>query len=157
MKALLIPFLLQLAGIVVIIAEVILPSGGILTLIATGLIGYSLYIVFTTVSSSAGMVFVLADIVIVPVTIIIGLKLLVKSPATLRTQLSQKNGVSSQDPEMISYVGQEGKATTDLRPAGTASVNGRRLDVVTRGEYIDKESEIVVLKVTGNQIIVSKK
>lgn len=157
MKTLLIPFLLQLAGIIIIIAEIILPSGGILTLMATGLIGYSLYIVFSTVSSSTGIIFVLADVFIIPITVIIGLKLLAKSPVTLRASLSKEDGVTSQSPELEKYIGMGGTALSDLRPSGTAMIDGKRLDVVSRGEYLERSTEIFVLSVTGNQIIVCKK
>jgi membrane-bound ClpP family serine protease len=36
-------------------------------------------------------------------------------------------------------------------------VDDERLDVVTRGEYIEKQAEIIVVAVRGNQIIVKEK
>ncbi|GAB6096020.1 hypothetical protein JCM14469_22730 [Desulfatiferula olefinivorans] len=157
MNALILPIILQLAGIVVVIVEVIVPTGGILAVLATGLIGYSLYLVFSVVSPSAGMMFVAADLILIPLALVLGLKLLARSPAALRKSLSREDGVQSQSPEMEHYIGMEGTALTDLRPSGTALINGKRLDVVSRGEYLEKSSVIVVLAVTGNQIIVSKK
>ncbi len=154
---LILPLILQLAGAIVIIAEIILPSGGLLSILAIGLFGYSLYAVFTTISPSAGLAFIIADAIVIPAIIIIGLKFLAKSPATLKTTLSKDDGVISQSPDLEKYIGMEGIALTDLRPAGTARIDGNRLDVVSRGEYIDKATEIIVHSVTGNQIIVSKK
>ncbi len=151
------PILLQLVGVLVVIAEVILPSGGILSLIAIGLFGYSLFLVFTEFSTSLGALFVVVDIITIPILVVIGLKLLAKSPATLRGQLSRSRGVSSQDPDLENYLGKEGITLTALHPAGTAMIDGRRLDVVSRGDYIEKGSAIVVGGVTGNQIIVRKK
>jgi len=46
MKAYLIPALLQVIGIMVIIAEIFIPSLGVLAVIALALLSYSLYIVF---------------------------------------------------------------------------------------------------------------
>ena len=66
-NAIYLTIVLQLAGILVIIAEIIIPSGGILGILAAGLIGYSLYLVFSQVSATAGMVFVMADLAIIPV------------------------------------------------------------------------------------------
>ena len=157
MKSLILPVILQIAGILVIIAEIVIPSGGILALIAIGLIGYSLHFVFTMLSQPVTMIFVLVDIIAIPAAVYLGLKLLVKSPATLKTTLSKENGVVSQSPELEKYIGMTGKSATDLRPSGTAVIDGKRLDVVTRGEYLEKSSEIIVLSVTGNQIIVGKK
>ncbi|MBU1171790.1 MAG: serine protease [Proteobacteria bacterium] len=157
MKSLLLPFILQLLGIAIVIVEVIVPTGGILALVATAMIGYSLYIVFSVVSTGAGMIFVVADLILIPISLVVGFKLLAKSPATLKKSLSSDQGVQSQSPEMEQYIGMEGVAITDLRPSGTALINGKRLDVVSRGEYLERSSEVVVLSVTGNQIIVSKK
>jgi len=155
--SLLLPIILQLVGVVVIIAEIILPSGGILSIVALGVFGYSLFIVFNEISMIIGFSFVAADLILIPVLVIVGLKLLARSPVTLRKTLSRKEGVSSQSSELESYVGRQGNAVTDLRPAGIAVINGKRVDVVTRGEYLDKDSAIIVTAVTGNQIIVRKK
>ena len=154
---LLLPIILQLVGVVVIIAEIILPSGGILSIAALGVFGYSLFIVFNEISMIIGFSFVAADLILIPVLVILGLKLLARSPVTLRKTLSRKEGVSSQSSELESYVGRQGNALTDLRPAGIAVIYGKRVDVVTRGEYLEKDSAIIVTAVTGNQIIVRKK
>jgi membrane-bound ClpP family serine protease len=155
--SLFLPIILQLVGVVVIIAEIIIPSGGILSIVALGVFGYSLFIVFNEISMTIGFSFVAADLLLIPVLVIVGLKLLARSPATLRKTLSRKEGVSSQSSELESYVGTQGNAVTDLRPAGIAVINGKRVDVVSRGEYLEKDSEIIVTAVTGNQIIVRKK
>ena len=149
--------ILQLVGILVIIAEIIIPSGGILGILAAGLIGYSLYIVFSQVSASAGMVFVMADLVILPVLVYFGIKFLARSPVTLRARLSKKDGVTSQDAAQNAFLGMAGRTVTDLRPSGVAIIHGQRIDVVTRGEYLEKETDIVVMAVRGNQIIVKQK
>lgn len=154
MREFLIPVLLQLAGVIIIIAEIFLPSGGLLSLIAAGLFGYSLFIVFHDISTMVGTYFVLADLFIIPVLVAVGLKILARSPATLRETLSSDSGVVSQSPELKSFVGREGKSVTAMHPGGTAIIDGKRLDVVSRGEYIDKDSNLVVVEATGNQIIV---
>ena len=155
--SLLLPIILQLVGVVVIIAEVILPSFGILTIVALGVFGYSLFMVFQDISKAAGFALLAADLVLIPVLVILGLKLLARSPVTLRKTLSREEGVSSQPSDLDSYIDMQGTAVTDLRPAGTAAIDGKRVDVVTRGEYLEKDAVIIVTSVTGNQIIVRKK
>lgn len=157
MKAYLIPTLLQLVGVLVVIAEIILPSAGLLSLLAISIFGYSLFLVFNEISTAAGIAFVIADLIMIPTLVIIGIKMLVNSPVTLHTELSSKQGVTSQSPELDSYLGLEGVALTDLRPAGMAKIAGKRLDVVTRGEYIEKDSNLIVGAVTANQIVVAIK
>lgn len=156
MKQILLPVLMQLIGCAVVIAEVVIPSAGLLSIVAIFLFGYSIYIVFTTVSPFAGFIFVCADMVVLPVLIIYGIKLMAKSPVTLRKKLSKSDGFTSQSKELEGYLGLEGVAVTNLRPSGTALISGKRLDVIARGEYIEKDSRIMVSTVEGNQIIVKR-
>lgn len=156
-KTIQLPIILQLVGILVIIAEFILPSGGILSILAAALFGYSLYLVFAHISVATGLAFIIADLILVPMLIYVGIKFLAKSPVTLRTRLSRKDGVTSQAEEMNDYMDAQGQAVTDLRPSGVAVIDNTRLDVVTRGEYIEKQTEIIVIAVRGNQIIVKQK
>jgi membrane-bound ClpP family serine protease len=156
-KAIQLTIILQLVGILVIIAEIIIPSGGILGILAAGVFGYSLYIVFSQVSTTAGMMFVLADLAIIPVLVYFGIRFLAKSPVTLRVRLSKRDGVTSQDAAQNALLGMEGRTVTDLRPSGMAIIDRQRVDVVTRGEYLEKETDIVVTAVRGNQIVVKQK
>jgi len=157
MSSLTMAILLQLAGVVVIIAEIIIPSGGLISVIAITLFGYSLFLVFHDISVATGIVFIIADAIIIPVLILVGLRLLARSPAMLKKELSRAAGVTSQSAILADYLGKEGTATSDLRPAGRAEIAGKRVDVVSRGEYIEKGSAVVVTAVTGNQIIVRPK
>ncbi|HWA55658.1 MAG TPA: NfeD family protein [Gemmatimonadales bacterium] len=51
-------------------------------------------------------------------------------------------------------VGKQGVAVTDLRPAGVASVDGERIDVVTEGEYIHASSRIEIVRAEGYRHVV---
>ena len=155
-RSLFLPVALQLVGVLVIIAEIIIPSGGLLAILALGIFGYSLYFVFANVSLSFGIGFVLADVILIPVLVYFGIKFMARSPVTLRTRLSKTDGVTSQSPDQNRWMDCAGRALTDLRPSGVAMIDGQRLDVVTRGEYIDKQTPIVVIAVRGNQIIVKQ-
>ena len=156
MKSYLLPVLLQIIGILVIFAEIFIPSFGLLAVIALAVFSYSLYLVFTTISSTAGLVFAGLDMILVPVCIVFGMKILAKSPLALRQELSRKQGVVSQAKGLETYLHLKGVSITDLRPAGMAEINTKRLDVVTDGEYIEANTPVVVTGVTGNRIIVQK-
>ena len=51
-------------------------------------------------------------------------------------------------------VGMHGVALTDLRPSGTAQLDGQRVDVVTEGDFISNGSALEVLRVEGVRVIV---
>ena len=154
MKAYLIPALLHVIGIMVIIAEIFIPSLGVLAVIALALLSYSLYIVFTSISTTAGIVFTGLDIIIVPLIVVLGIKILAKSPLALKRELSKQNGVVSQKEKLETYINMKGIAVTDLRPAGMAQINSQRVDVVTDGDYIEADTPVIVTGVAGNRIVV---
>ncbi len=51
-------------------------------------------------------------------------------------------------------LGQRGITTTPLFPSGKARFNGRLVDVIARGEVIDRGVEVVVAEVRGNHVVV---
>lgn len=54
-------------------------------------------------------------------------------------------------------LGAEGVSLTTLRPAGTAEINGKRVDVVTDSEYIENGKPIIVTAVEGMRVVVKEK
>jgi membrane-bound ClpP family serine protease len=156
MKTYILPVLLQVIGILVIIVEIFIPSLGVLTLIALAIMAYSIFIVFTSISTTAGVIFTGLDIIFVPAIIVLGIKIVARSPLALKRELSKKNGVVSQKEKLETYLNMKGEAVTDLRPAGMASIHSQRVDVVTDGEYIDSGTPVVVTGVAGNRIIVDR-
>lgn len=91
------------------------------------------------------------------VLIIILSKYLPKSNAwnrlILQESISSKSGYASK-PSFKHLVGVSGIALTDLRPAGSAILNGNRVDVVTEGDFISHDSNIVVKNVEGSKVVV---
>lgn len=57
----------------------------------------------------------------------------------------------------VELLGKIGMALTPLRPAGIASFDDERVDVVTEGSFIDQDSEVIVVKVEGSRIVVREK
>jgi membrane-bound serine protease (ClpP class) len=72
---------------------------------------------------------------------------------TLHDKQSSSGGYNAIDnrPDLEGAVG---VAATDLRPGGLALINEERIDVVTRGEYVKKDSPVRVAQVSGMRIVV---
>ena len=84
-------------------------------------------------------------------------KFAAKSRAVRSVGLSfNQKGYSAPD-DHSSLTDKEGVALSPLRPAGTALIEGNRVDVVTEGEFIEKETPIRVLGVEGTRVIVTRK
>ena len=47
-----------------------------------------------------------------------------------------------------------GKATSSLRPSGTAEIEGKRYAVITRGEMLEKGTPVKVIQVAGSRLTV---
>jgi membrane-bound serine protease (ClpP class) len=54
-------------------------------------------------------------------------------------------------------MGAQGRALTPLRPAGTASIGGRRIDVVAESDFIGRDEPVVVVREEGLRVVVRKK
>jgi membrane-bound serine protease (ClpP class) len=53
-------------------------------------------------------------------------------------------------------LGKTGKASSGLHPSGFAVIEGRRVDVITQGEMIDKGATVRVVEVEGNRVVVAQ-
>ncbi len=54
------------------------------------------------------------------------------------------------------FVGKEGMAFTNLRPAGKGIFDKERLNVVTEGDFLEKGTPIRIIRIEGSNIIVQK-
>jgi membrane-bound serine protease (ClpP class) len=61
---------------------------------------------------------------------------------------------TSVDRRIADLVGHEGITSTPLRPSGMATIDGRKVDVVTLGDYIDKDVPVRVVDNSGNRVVV---
>ena len=67
---------------------------------------------------------------------------------------STSEGYHAHSHDIETLIGMAGEVITPLRPAGSARINGRRMDVVSQGDFIDAGTEVVVVDVEGNRVIV---
>jgi membrane-bound serine protease (ClpP class) len=52
------------------------------------------------------------------------------------------------------FLGAIGVCTTDLRPAGTISIDGEPLDVVADGNFVKRGERVKVINVDGSRVLV---
>ncbi len=151
-----IPAILLLGlGLALVVAEVLFPSFGILSVLATVAIVAAVALAFRE-SNQAGVRFLVATAVLVPAMILLGLKVLPHSPLgkyMVASGLSFESEAAT-DPRDLELVGAEGVVEADCRPAGMARLLGRRVDVVTRGEWIEAGKPVKVVEVQGNRVVI---
>ncbi len=149
-------FLLGL-GLVLVIAEILFPSFGILGLLATVCVVGSVMVAFGE-GGGTGMNFLIIATFTVASSILVGLKLLPRSPVLKHFIAggSSFEEASVADPRDKTLLGVEGVVESVLRPAGTALLAGRRVDVVSRGEFIDAGERVRVIPLEGNRVPVAR-
>lgn len=74
----------------------------------------------------------------------------------LSTELQAGAGYGSAPERDRQWLGKRGTATSSLRPAGIAEIEGERVDVVSDGEFIDSGQPLEVIRVDGNRIVVRR-
>jgi membrane-bound serine protease (ClpP class) len=153
---------LLLLGIGLIILEVLIPSGGLISIFASAALVGSLVVAFME-SNTTGFVFLAVIIVCLPISICWAFKILPRTAIGKKTILSPvvetpqergKAGVSDQ--KLDGLMGKRGKTITALRPAGIAEIEGQRYSVVAEGEMMESNTEIVVIEIEGNSIVVDQ-
>ncbi|MCL2766507.1 MAG: hypothetical protein FWD21_02340 [Peptococcaceae bacterium] len=152
-------FLLLLLGIITLFLDIFIFTGfGVAGL--SGIIfiiwGVVLLAVDATQLTAALAISLVGGIIL----FLVGLKLMTRFKMWNRLTLSDKQqnqeGYVAPDQELSKYTGMEGVALTPLRPAGTAEIDGNRIDVVTDGEFIPKGARIIVGKVEGLRVVVKE-
>jgi len=152
-------FLAFLLGLIAFLLEIfVFPGFGVAGITGVILVGWGIFLIAVDVTqaTAALVLAVVATIVI----LIVGLRLMSRYNMWYRLTLQNKQqndeGYVAPAPELSFYAGKEGVALTPLRPAGSAEVDGRRLDVVTEGEFIPKGRPVKVIKVEGTRVVVKE-
>jgi len=157
--------LLLIAGIVLMAAEAMIPSGGLLGVLAGIAFIASLILAFQE-SPGTGFLFLAIAAVCVPTAVILGLNILPKTPIGKRLILEpptptsdslSQNFASVAEQDFSQLLNKTGKTVTPLRPSGAIEIDDQRYSAVAEGDLIDDDVEIVVIKVEGNSIVVEPK
>ncbi len=140
--------LLFALGLSLIVAEIFLVG------VVLGLIGLVCMLVSICFGfqKSAGFGWTLVAIAAasVPVLAFVWVKVINRVLAMKFTQ----SGYTSAQMQYKDLVGQEGVALTALRPAGMARFGEKKVDVMSEGEQIERDSRVRVIEVKGNRVVV---
>lgn len=148
--------ILLIAGWMMIGAEIFIPGGVLGTFGGFALLGamVTAFIVFPpdiAVYITGGIILMLG--------VVIGLwikyfpKTWVGKQMTVSHDLHTSKGTEDTLKELLN---REGVATSALHPGGFAEIDGHRIDVITQGEMLDRETPIRVVAVESNRVIVSE-
>lgn len=149
---------LLVIGIILVIIEMFTPGLG-----APGITGLILLIIgIALASKSVVQALILAAVVIIFLLIAFLIMLILgsrgkleNSPLVLRSQEHRQEGYLPAEAR-TELMGQLGNTVTPLRPAGIGQFGDQRVDIVTRGEYIERNTMVKVIGTAGNAVVVAK-
>ncbi len=144
-------------GVLLIFAEIFMPGFGIAGGLGIVMVVAGIILTAQTAAEAVVMFVILFILIAVVLAIVLRSAKKGKLAKTLVLNLSsnKEQGYSSKS-DYAEMQGIKGKAITPLRPSGTAVFNGKRFDVVTSGNFIEKDSEIIVINATEGKIVVEE-
>lgn len=149
-------FLYFLAATLIVV-EVFVPSGGLITICSLACLSGGLLIFFQH-SPTAGWVGVLIAAVIIPSELVVAYKIFPHTKfgkKVLLTPPQREPGEAISDTKEIQgLLGATGTVITMLRPVGMCDFSGRRLECVAESGYIEKGKRIKVIRVESTQLTV---
>ncbi|HIS76313.1 MAG TPA: hypothetical protein IAB51_05810 [Candidatus Merdivicinus excrementipullorum] len=147
--------ILFILGFLLVIVEMFNPGFGVPGALGIVFLIVGVIVTAETVEQGILMGVVILAILAVMLTIVLysASKGRLSKKLILKDATDRQSGFSGTE-DMKYLLGKSGKTVTPLRPAGCADLDGVRLDVVTRGEFIEKDVPVTVIEVEGNRIVV---
>ena len=148
---------LYLACAALIIAEVFVPSGGMLSICALACLIGGLVIFFHN-STTAGWIGVIVAVIMIPSVLVVSYKLFPKTKFGRAVTLSppeREQGDAVPDTSRLKeMLGAEGVVLTPLRPVGMCDFSGQRVECVAESGYVDRGKRVKIIDVESTQLTV---
>ena len=151
---------LYFACAALLIAEVFVPSGGVISICALACLVGGILIFFRH-SPATGWMGVAIAAIMIPAVLILAYKIFPKTrfgKSVTLTPSVRKVGDAIPDTEKLQeLLGAVGIVLTPLRPVGMCDFQGRRVECVAESGYVDNGEEVQIIKVEGTQLTVRVK
>ncbi len=158
--------LLALGGVVLLVLEiVVIPGFGIAGVLGIAAILAGLILSLVGAGDTSDVVLeaagrVVFSLLVALIASLVILRFLPRLPfgrrLVLETGLGTGHEHGSAPDSDERWMAKQGRASSPLRPAGIAEIEGKRVDVVSDGEMIDAGEIIEVTRVDGNRIVVRR-
>lgn len=144
--------LLILLGLLLLLIEfAVIPGVTIAGIGGAALLITSVYIAFTGIGKVAGFITLAVVLIASPIMIYYFFKSRTGKKMILESEIDGK--IENFNPENLK-VGDIGKTIGRLAPMGKIKVNGEVVEAQSTGAFIDHQTEIRIIRIKSNQIIV---
>jgi membrane-bound serine protease (ClpP class) len=150
--------LLMLLGCALVVLEVFIPSGGIISILSAVVFIASIVIASwdsPTTGPMTGLIFAAATVIAVPMLIATAFKYWPKTPMgkAFLGELPTDEEVLTEDPRRA-LLGRVGVARSKMLPSGAVEIDGQMIDAVTQGQAIEPGAYVTVIEVRANRVVV---
>ncbi len=147
------------AALLLLVAEIFIPSGGIIGVTAC-LLAIAAVVAFWRVSWVWGVTSLLLELVLAPVAVNFMLRVMPHTPVGRQLILDDEGDIARRHAQEAkrtaeqaqALVGASGAALTDLRPVGTVEIEGTRIEALAEGGMIRSGTRVRVTSVEGSQV-----
>ncbi len=147
--------ILFIAGLVLLMIEMFMPGFGIAG--GVGIVLLIIGIVMTARTVLEALVMILVLILLIALLLLVILRSAKKGKLSkkliLRSASKREAGFTATE-NSTSLIGKEGIAVSPLRPSGIGEFDGKRLDVVSEGLYMECGEKIRIVQAEGRRIVV---
>jgi membrane-bound ClpP family serine protease len=143
-------------GVVMLLAEVLLPTGGILVVVSLLFFGIGVSIIFARGTTTEAVVAMAALAVGLPASGYVA----VATYRRMSIGAELDDGTAAAPlavpglTELEALKNRTGKTVSTMRPSGTVEFDGRRVDAMTEGVMIDAGVWVLCVEVKGGKVIV---
>lgn len=145
--------ILIIISLFLIVLEVLVIPGGVVGVIALGLMAVGIYSIYEAEGTTVGHIALGATIVAIVAVVYFTLKSGAWNKIALHSVIDGKTNVI--DPNLLK-VGDIGVAISDIRPMGNALFGDEKYEVSSEGDKIPVHSRVEIIKIEGNKIYVIK-
>jgi membrane-bound serine protease (ClpP class) len=157
-------FLLLAVGIALLIAEVFIPSGGVILVLASLSLLGALICAWNAWWSSQPTYFwgfLTGMVILLPIVVIVAFYIWPSTPIGKRAILEapaphEVEAFVEQEQRYSEMVGKVGETVTTLNPAGIARIEGQRVHCQSEGVIIDAGIKVRVIAARSNGVVVRK-
>jgi membrane-bound ClpP family serine protease len=158
MDNLTIAYALIALGLLLLVAELFLPTGGILAVLSIGALIVGIAMTFNY-DPSTGMFTLIAVFVAIPILAALAFHYWPKTPLGRRMMLSgpQEDDALANMPvnlDLEQLRGRYGRTLSTLRPSGITDFDGRRVDTISEGAMIEPGQWVRCIDVKAGHVIV---
>jgi len=148
------------AGILMLVAEIFIPSHGVLSVVGIGFLIAGVVQTFQYAGRTAGLISIFANMVFVPAFAFLAIKYWPKTPIGKRiappNPIFTEHDTSVPVAELSRLVGRRGRTVTPLRPVGIGMFDGHRVSCVAEFGMIEAGKAIQATRVSGSSVAVEE-